>query len=93
MGVDVPAVAVALQQAQALKAFQTAESNVKGRVAAIRLRERELAVQESFLGDKLKLSMRVSELERENATLKSKVRTLETPQPGTYVPGQGVSPR
>lgn len=93
LGVDVPAVATALLQAQALKAFQTAESNVKGRVAAIRRRERELAVEESFLGDKLKLSMRVSELERENAALKIKVRTLETPQPGTYVPGQGVSLR
>ena len=87
-GVDVPAVTVALQQAQALKAFQTAESNVKGRVAALRLRERELAVQESVFGDKVKLSQRVAELERENTALKSKVRTLETPQPGTYVPGQ-----
>ena len=91
LGIDVPAVAIALQQAQALKAFQTAESNVKGRVAAVRLRERELAVKESFYGDKVKLSQRVAELERENTVLKNKVSKLETPQPGTYVPGQGVS--
>ena len=90
-GIDVPAVQIPLLQAQALKAFQTAESNVKGRVAALRLRERELAVQESVFGDTVKLSRKVAELERENAALKSMVRTLETPQPGTYVPGQGVS--
>lgn len=90
MGIDVPAVAVALQQAQALKAFNAESANNKKRIKSIDLRERELAVKESFLGDKMKLSQRVSELERENETLKNKVWSLEHPKPGTYVPGQAT---
>jgi hypothetical protein len=87
LGMEVPSINDALTQSQALKAFEAAQNNLKTRMKRIDLRERELAVQESFLGDKLKLSQRVSELERENETLKMKVRKLETPSPGTYVPG------
>lgn len=93
MGIDVPAVAIALRQAQALNAFQGESLNNKKRIKAIDSGERELAVKESFLGDKMKLSQRVAELERENETLKTKVRKLETPTPGTYVPGQSVGIR
>jgi hypothetical protein len=93
VGIEVPAVDTVLMQSQALKAFNTSQHNVKRRIKRVDERERELAVQESFLGDKMKLSQRVSELERENETLKNKVRSLETPKPGTYVPGQSVGIR
>jgi hypothetical protein len=93
IGMDVPSINDALTQANALKAFESAQKNLKSRMKRIDLRERELAVQESYLGDKLKLSQRVSELERENETLKNKVWSLEHPKPGTYVPGQSVGIR
>lgn len=88
MGIDVPSVAVALRQAQALNAFKNESLNHRKRIKSIDLRERELAVKESFLGDRVTLSKRVSELEKENENLKMKVRKLETPTPGTYVPGR-----
>lgn len=93
VGINVPSIDLAYQQAQALNAIQSESLKTKKRIKAVDQRERKLAVEESFLGDKMKLSQRVSELERENETLKNKVRSLETPKPGTYVPGQSVGIR
>lgn len=90
IGIEVPSVELALKQSQALKAFDTAQHNVRSRIKKVDSRERELAVKESILGDKVKLSARVSELEQENEKLKAKVLALENPKPGTTTPGHRV---
>lgn len=90
VGIEVPSVTNALVQANALKAFEGSQENLKKRVKKVNERERELAVKESILGDKMKLSARVSELELENTKLKAKVLALENPKPGTFTPGHRV---
>jgi len=90
MGVEVKTINDALTKAKSLKAFEPVQKEIKSRLKNIDLRERELAVKESFLGDKVRLSQRVSDLEKENENLKMKLRKLETPAPGTYVPGQTI---
>lgn len=91
IGIEVATVKNTLIQANALKAFERSQENLKKRVKKVNDRERELAVQESFLGDKMKLSQRVSELERENETLKNRVRSLEGSKVH-YSPGQTSAP-